>query len=95
MKARLASIVLALIFGVCTLPARADEGTDVAADVLFVRPACLAATILGSVLFVVSYPIAALSRSVDKSAHALVIVPAHATFRRPLGDFSPFEYPAE
>lgn len=95
MKARLASLIVAFIVGAWTLQARADAGDDVAADVLIVRPACLVATIIGSVLFAVSYPIAAISHSVKSTAHALVIVPANATFRRPLGDFSQFEYPAE
>jgi hypothetical protein len=62
--------------------------TAVAADLVIARPLCLAVTILGSALFLVSLPVAALSHSVDKTAKALVGKPADATFSRPLGDFS-------
>lgn len=36
--------------------------------------------------FVVSLPWAATSKSIRRSAHALVFRPAQATFTRPLGD---------
>jgi len=60
----------------------------VAADILVVRPVCFAATIIGSALFVVCLPVAAISRSTKQTARALVVAPAHATFTRPLGDMS-------
>jgi hypothetical protein len=60
----------------------------VATDALIVRPLCFAATIIGSVFFVISLPIAATSGSVHSTADALVVTPAHATFTRPLGDFN-------
>ena len=62
------------------------ETAAVAADIIVVRPFCLVATILGSVVWVVGLPIAATSKSVRRSAHALILRPAHATFTRPLGD---------
>ena len=65
--------------------ASAESGA-IAADIIVVRPFCLLATILGSAVFVVGLPIAATSKSVRHSAHALVVRPAHATFSRPLGD---------
>jgi hypothetical protein len=37
-------------------------------------------------VFVAVLPIAALSRSVHRTAHVLVVKPARATFTRPLGD---------
>ena len=55
-------------------------------DVVVVRPVCFVATAIGSAFFVVSLPIAAMSRSTKKAAHALVVTPAKATFTRPLGD---------
>jgi len=58
----------------------------VVADAIVVRPLCFVATIVGSVFFVVSLPIAATSRSVKPTADALVVTPARATFTRPLGD---------
>ena len=59
----------------------------VAADVLVMRPALFAATVVGSVIFVVALPVAAISKSVKSTAHALVVAPGQATFTRPLGDF--------
>jgi hypothetical protein len=57
-----------------------------AADVLVVRPVCLASTIAGSALFVVALPVAAVSKSIKPVANAMVIGPAKATFTRPIGD---------
>lgn len=58
----------------------------VVADVFIARPACFIATVLGSVAFVVALPFAALSKSVDKTANTLVVVPANLTFKRSVGD---------
>ena len=58
----------------------------VVADVVIVRPVCLVATIIGSVFFIVSLPIAAISKSVKTTADVLVVSPARATFTRPMGD---------
>jgi hypothetical protein len=58
----------------------------VATDAVVIRPACLLATVLGSAIFVVSLPVAAISKSVKKTADTLVVKPANATFTRPLGD---------
>ncbi len=58
----------------------------VVADVIIVRPMCLVATLIGSVFFAVSLPVAATSGSIDRAANALVVGPAKATFTRPLGD---------
>jgi hypothetical protein len=58
----------------------------VAADAIFARPMCFAATVIGSALFVVCLPVAAISHSVKHTAHVLVVKPARATFTRPLGD---------
>jgi hypothetical protein len=58
----------------------------IVADVLLVRPGCFVATVIGSAVFVASLPIAAISRSVRRTAHIMVVKPARATFTRPLGD---------
>ena len=65
----------------------ADPGAIIV-DVVIARPLCLAATVVGSVFFVISLPIAATSKSVHRAADALVVWPAQETFTRPLGDFS-------
>jgi hypothetical protein len=65
-----------------------DNGqpVTVAVDAVVVRPACFLATVVGSAIFVVALPVAAISKSVKSTAHALVVTPANATFSRPLGD---------
>jgi hypothetical protein len=88
MKTRLLSLGCALAVGMLATPTFAASGEDVAVDALLVRPVCLIATGLGSILFCVSLPIAAISKSVKASAHALVVRPAKATFTRPLGEFA-------
>ena len=84
--------VLALLLSTST-PAFAGGNTDatsVAVDVAVARPVSFALTIVGSVLFVVSLPVAATSGCVGKAAHTLVAAPAKDTFTRPLGDFETF-----
>jgi hypothetical protein len=79
--------VLLLVIG-SAMSARAGDPSpeSVIADAVVARPACLAATIVGSAFFVVALPFAAISKSVDKTANSLVIAPADATFKRPMGD---------
>jgi hypothetical protein len=67
--------------------AQADEGAAMIVDVVVARPACFAATVVGSAFFVVALPFALASKSVNRAAEALVVKPAKATFTRPLGDF--------
>jgi len=91
MKSKLLTIVclLALSLGsVNSSRASDDNSLFVVGDVAIVRPGCFLATILGSVVFVVALPFAATSKSIRATADVLVIHPANATFKRPLGDFS-------
>jgi hypothetical protein len=85
--------VLALIS--TSVPALADDGASVAtamiADVIIARPAGIVATVLGSAVFIVALPFAALSRSVEPVAQTLVVAPFQFTFTRPVGDFSCWE----
>lgn len=91
MKTRLFSmlLVVAMVFGVVQPAASApeDNGTAMMVDVVIARPLCLAAAALGSAFFVLSLPFSIPTKSVQRSADALVITPAKATFTRPLGDF--------
>src|SRR6478752_5054313 len=94
MKTKLITALCAaaiLSLGTNTTRADANDDLKVAADTLVVRPVCLVATAVGTGLFVISLPIAALSRSVKKTAHVLVVRPARATFTRPLGDMEALE----
>jgi hypothetical protein len=65
----------------------------VALDALVARPALFAATVVGSAIFVVCLPVAALSKSVKPTAKALVVTPGEATFTRALGDFDYYDNP--
>ena len=95
MKTRILTFCCVLAIYLSGMPdSRAlDDGSTeaVAADVLVVRPACFVATVLGSAVFLIALPIAAISRTTHQTAHALVVKPARATFTRPLGDMSALE----
>lgn len=56
-------------------------------DFLVCRPLGMAATIVGTSLFVVSLPFSALGDNVGQAARMLVTNPARFTFSRPLGNF--------
>ena len=56
------------------------------ADAVAVRPICFLSTLVGSTLFVVGLPISAAIKQTKPAADALVVRPAKATFKRPLGD---------
>ncbi|HWI58985.1 MAG TPA: hypothetical protein VNZ22_17300, partial [Bacillota bacterium] len=89
MKAKILTVACAAAVGLASSSvAKADttDPTAVAADALVGRPACFVATVVGSAIFVVSLPVAAISKSVKSAAQALVVTPAYATFKRPLGD---------
>jgi len=90
MKTRIltAGFALALLMAT-TRPCAAANDADMMnmiADTVIVRPGCLVATAIGSAFFVISLPIAAITKSVKPAANALVIKPGRATFVRPLGD---------
>ncbi|HWX21553.1 MAG TPA: hypothetical protein VN578_16750 [Candidatus Binatia bacterium] len=88
MKRKSLSVICALAVGLAGTSsafAGADPGSIVV-DTVLVRPACFVVTVFGSVFFVVSLPFAAVSKSIHRSANALVVTPAEATFTRPLGD---------
>jgi len=89
MKTKLTTAIcaLALILGSANSSfASEGDGVNMVADIVLVRPACLVATAVGSVFFIIALPIAAISKSTKKAANALVVQPAKATFTRPLGD---------
>lgn len=63
----------------------APSGMAMAADLLVARPLGLAATLLGTAVFVVSLPFQALAGNFADPARELVVEPATFTFTRPLG----------
>ena len=90
MKTKLLTTLCALALLSSAIPASAGEekSLEALADVALVRPGCFVATVGGTALFIVALPFAAMSGSVKKTAKALVVYPAKATFTRPVGDFS-------
>ena len=66
-----------------------DDATAgaMAADALVVRPFSFVATILGTGLFVIAVPFAALGGNTREAFDALMVKPAKYTFKRPLGEF--------
>lgn len=54
-------------------------------DAIFVRPALLATTIVGSAVYLVSLPFSALGGNAGEAGEVLVVGPAKATFVRCLG----------
>jgi hypothetical protein len=55
-------------------------------DVVVARPVSFVLTAVGAALFVVSLPVAAISRSVHTTSETLVAGPARDLFSRPVGD---------
>ena len=93
MKTKLLTIIPVLTLALCSVnTSRASDSANAAADAIFVRPLCLGATVIGSVLFVITLPFTAPARDIRHSAHVLVVKPGAATFTRPLGDFENLEF---
>lgn len=94
MKTRILIVFFVIVFGLGNITvSRASDDNDIATitDVALVRPGCFLATVLGSAVFVVALPFAAVSGSIKSTADTLVMAPANATFTRPVGDFSSLE----
>jgi hypothetical protein len=79
--------VFALIAGAAQVLANEPTDTTIIPDVLLIRPLGLASIVVGSVVFVISLPVALPTRSVGKVGQRLVLDPVEFTFVRPIGDF--------
>ena len=94
MKTKLVTIfcVAALLFTAVPDASALEDGSPeaIAADVLVARPACFVATVVGSGIFVLALPFAALGGNVKRAGRTLVVGPGRLTFVRPVGDFSDF-----
>ncbi|MFO1500909.1 MAG: hypothetical protein U1G07_21395 [Verrucomicrobiota bacterium] len=95
MKTRILTFccIAALLAAYAPAVSAVEDGSAeaIAADILVVRPACFLMTVIGSALFVVALPVAAISKSTRSTARVLVLTPARATFTRPIGDMSELE----
>jgi len=59
---------------------------DIVFDVLVTRPIGLVGLVSGTAVFILTLPVAAISKSIDKTSEALVKEPFKYTFTRPLGN---------
>ena len=98
---RMLAATLALLFGLQAVPAMAGTRTTgsgdpvydiqnppafaMIADLLIARPLLIAATIIGTGLFVVALPFTATGGGIGRTGKALVVDPAKAAFVRCLG----------
>jgi hypothetical protein len=95
MQSGVALLVAVLFLGATSLVHAAEDsyiaGSDdvsaeaMVADGLLLRPGGVIATLLGTVVFVVTLPFSIPTKSVEKAAQKLVVDPAKYTFVRPLG----------
>ena len=89
---RILILMLSAMFLDATTPRTSafDDGSfeAVAADALVVRPFSFVATLVGSAIFIIALPVAAISNSTSQTAEALVLKPGRATFTRPMGELS-------
>ena len=89
MKKLRVTIFIAFCIIVSSIPAFGnDQAFDATMDVVLVRPVSLAATVVGTAIFIVSLPFSIPSQSVGVTARTLVAEPFNYTFTRPVGDFS-------
>jgi hypothetical protein len=63
------------------------EGTEIVFDFVIARPVGVLSLVLGTSIFLVSYPIAVLTGSGKNTADALVAEPYKFTFERELGTY--------
>lgn len=96
MRATLFSLLAGAVLSVSSLAANADSYRDdldgtpsagaMAFDLLLVRPVGIAATVLGTGLFVVQLPLSLIQGTPPRDpAKKLIVEPAKFTFERPLG----------
>lgn len=70
---------------------------EITVDFVVVRPTNLAATIVGTGVFIVTLPFTIIGKNAGHAGRVLVVNPAKYTFARPLGDYEamafwPFKY---
>jgi hypothetical protein len=91
MNAKMVRIGCACAIGIasiCSSSAAPSSPSTVVkvADAVIVRPISFASTVVGSALFTLSLPVTAPMKKTKPVADMLVVKPAQATFKRPLGD---------
>ena len=87
-------IISLVVIPLSTLAAKAEKDLNknqnsavaMTVDLVILRPLGLAATLCGTLVFVVSLPFSALGGNTTEAWNSLVATPAKYTFQRPLGD---------
>jgi len=64
------------------------SGTDMVADLIFVRPIGLVGLVIGTLAFVVALPFTVPTQQVEEAREKLLVAPAKFTFVRPLGYYN-------
>jgi hypothetical protein len=90
MKIKLLTAIFAitLLSNATSTYAYEDKSLDVLTDVTIVRPVCFIATAACAAVWLVTLPIQGVSKSVKSTAHTMLVIPARATFTRPVGDYA-------
>lgn len=90
----LATLVTALVLLPCSAaiaqhakPVTGDRGSDMAVDLVLVRPLGIVATVVGAAGFVLALPFTLPSGSAGDTAREWIGAPLDYTFKRPLGEF--------
>ncbi|MBC8412683.1 MAG: hypothetical protein ISR96_06270 [Nitrospira sp.] len=85
---KLLIMLIALVMILSSAPVFAAEvdASNIMADTLILRPMGFLATVVGTSLFLVSYPIAKITDSEDTSYKVLIKEPVDYTFKRPIGE---------
>jgi hypothetical protein len=93
-KSHMRRIVAIILAGLLLAPAVVwgqgqdkPEGTEIVFDLVIARPAGFMGLVLGTSIFLVSYPFAVVTGSAKNTAHALVTEPYEFTFERDLGSY--------
>lgn len=79
-------VAMTIMFSSSAAFADRNNAVDVIADTFVLRPLGFATLVGGTVAYVVSLPIAAITKSTDTTSKIFVKDPYEYTFKRPIGD---------
>jgi hypothetical protein len=85
-------VIITILFtltATLSFAANTDKDEAMVLDTLIGRPAGLAATVVGTAVFVLALPFSLLGGNTGDTARSLIVNPARFTFGRAVGDFGP------
>ncbi len=86
MKKIIVLVVLLTVVLTSSFAFAVDDSSKVVGDAFLLKPLGFVVTIAGSVLYIASWPIAAITDSADHTYEVLVKQPYDYTFTRPVGE---------